>query len=107
MFSFSYALVLVLYLSDLKAGSTNTHSEGALKPDKPKQRFPAFTSTQLLVAKLLGFLLSISPCPSISSEILIVCFRSQFEAIPQLLTEHFHALVFGFCRVSVNTIISQ
>lgn len=56
MFSFSYALVLVIYLSDLKAGSTNTHSEGALKPDKPKQQISCIYKHTVACCKTLGFL---------------------------------------------------
>lgn len=70
-----------VYLSDFKPGSINAQKElGSLL--SLSSRFPAFTSTLLLVAKLSGLLLSISPAANVSSKTQMLCFRGQFEAIP-------------------------
>lgn len=50
-------------LSDFKTGSTKLRRSSGACLLSLNSKLPAFTSTQLLVAKLLGFLLSISAYP--------------------------------------------
>lgn len=76
-------MVLVKYISLILNVILQIHTQKELGGLLSlSSRFPAFTNTPLLVAKLSGLVLSVLPAPNISSKIRMVCFRDRFGAIP-------------------------